>query len=346
MKRKLILVGILVLTATAVLIFFFAKRGMKPESIRTTGVVEGVEANISTMVSGRISKECCKEGDVVTKGDTVLEIENDDLRASVEQALAGVEKAKAEVSVSAAAIESAKANITSAEADIENAKADIEKARVQMEEAKRHTDRFNALYNKELISKESFETTVTNFETTIANYNSSKAKLTAASSKRDAVVAQLKTAENQLNSAKASLRQSEAILTYSRAKLAETAIKSSITGVVVFKALEKGETVSPGTTILTIVDVDNLYVRVDVEETMIGDIALNSEAIIRTSGTPGRVFKGKVSEIGRYAEFATQRDVTRGRQDIKTFKVKITVPNSGGLLKPGMTVQVEIPKGT
>jgi len=60
MKRKLILVGILTLIVIAVLIFSFAKRGPKPESIRTTGRVEGVEVNISTTVSGRILKECCK----------------------------------------------------------------------------------------------------------------------------------------------------------------------------------------------------------------------------------------------------------------------------------------------
>jgi hypothetical protein len=52
------------------------------------------------------------------------------------------------------------------------------------------------------------------------------------------------------------------------------------------------------------------------------------------------IFKGTVSEMGRYAEFATQKDVSKGRQDIKTFKIKITVPDSGGFLKPGMTVQV------
>jgi len=345
MKKKLILVGILALIVIALLIVFFATQDKKSESIRTTGIVEGEEVNISTTVSGRILKECCKEGDAVTKGATVIELENDDLKASVEQALAGVEKAKAEVSVSESAIESSKANILSAEAEMKNADAEIEKARVQMEEAKRHLDRFDALYKKELVSKESFETAVVNYDTAVANYNSSKANLTAASSKRDAAVAQLKTAENQLNSAKAGLRQSEATLTYSRAKLAETAIKSPISGVVVFRALEKGETVSPGTTILTIVDVDNLYVRVDIEETLIGNIALNSEAVIRMEGAPDRVFKGKVSEIGRYAEFATQKDVGRGRQDIKTFRVKIAVPHSGGFLKPGMTVPVEIPKG-
>jgi HlyD family secretion protein len=73
-------------------------------------------------------------------------------------------------------------------------------------------------------------------------------------------------------------------------------------------------------------------------------VALDSEAFIRAEGIPGKVFKGKVSEIGRYAEFATQRDVTRGRQDIKTFRVKVKVTDTGGVLKPGMTVEVEIPK--
>jgi len=58
----------------------------------------------------------------------------------------------------------------------------------------------------------------------------------------------------------------------------------------------------------------------------------------------GKAFRGKVSEIGRYAEFATQRDVTRGRQDIKTFRVKIKIDDKEGILKPGMTVSVEIPK--
>jgi HlyD family secretion protein len=112
----------------------------------------------------------------------------------------------------------------------------------------------------------------------------------------------------------------------------------------VFKALEKGETVSPGVTILTIVDLADLYVRVDLDETMVGNISLNSEAIIRTVGTPQRTLKGKIYEIGRYAEFATQRDVTRGRQDIKTFRVKVRFADTGGVLKPGMTVEVEIPK--
>jgi len=154
--------------------------------------------------------------------------------------------------------------------------------------------------------------------------------------------AQLHTAENQVSAARASLKESEANVSVYKAKLAQTIITSSISGTIVFKALEKGEAVSPGVTIFTIVDLNNLYVRVDVEETRVGGIALNQPAIIHAQGASERIFKGKVSEIGRYAEFATQKDVTRGRQDIKTFKVKIEVEDSSGFLKPGMTVNVEM----
>lgn len=330
------------LILTTVLIIFFTQRGKKFEFIKTTGIVEGIEVNISTKVPGRISFICCKEGDAVRKGNRVIKLEANDLRASVKQAFAGVEKAKAEVSVSKAAIENAKANIANANAEIKSAEADVEKNRVQMEEAKRQMDRAKVLYEREAVSEESRDTAVANYDTAVANYEFSKAKLTAAYTKKDAATAQFNTAESQLKYAKAGLRESEANLSYNRAKYADTIIKSPLSGIVVFKASEKGEMVTPGTTILTIVDLNNLYVRVDIEETLIGSIALNGEAIIRTEGAPDRTFHGVVSEIGRYAEFATQRDVLRGRQDIKTFRVKITVDDPTGFLKPGMTVEAMI----
>ncbi len=342
MKRRLILVALVILILVAVLFFVFSKEGGRSDSIQTAGVVEGLEVNISPMVPGTISKEWCKEGDTVKQGDTLIELESGDLKASVEEALAGVEKAKAEVRVSGSAIKASKANVTNAEAEIKNAQADVEKARAEMEEAKRHMDRLQALYEREVVSKESSEVAATDYDRTLANYDASKANLMAAFSRRDAAAAQLTTAESQLESAKANVWQSEANLSYARAKLAQTIIKSPIPGAVVFKALEQGEWVSPGVTILTIVDLATLYVRADVDETMIGDIALNSEAIISSEGSGGRVFKGRVSEIGRYAGFATQKDVLRGRQDIKTFRVKIAVEDSGGFLKPGMTVEMDI----
>ncbi len=322
---------------------FFARKGEKTEIIRTTGIVEGVEVNLSSKVSGRISEICCDEGGKVERGQVVIKLESDDLMASVEQARAGVERARAEIKVAESAIENAKANIQNAEAEIKTSGADIEKARAVMDEAKKKLDRATALYKEELISTDSFEIATTNYDTSVATYMSSKARLTASYSKRDAAIAQLNSSMSALNSVKASLKESEANLSYHMSRFNDTVIITPVSGTVIFKALEKGETVSPGVTILTVVDMDDLYVRVDIEETLISSVALYSEAVIRAEGIHDKALKGKVSEIGRYAEFATQRDVTRGRQDIKTFRVKIKVTDTSGVLKPGMTVEVEIP---
>ena len=287
---------------------------------------------------------CCKEGDPIKAGEVAFRLESDDLRASVEKAKAGVEMSKAEIRVSESAIGSSKANIASAEADIRTAESDVEKARVQMELARKEMDRAKALFKDEFLSQQTLDSRVATYDASEADYASSKSRLSAAHARKSASAAQLNQAENQLKSSRASLIESEANLSYNIAKFDDATMTSPISGTIVLKALEKGEIVSPGMTVLTIVDMGDLYVRVDLDETLINSIALNSEAVIRAEGSSKTEFKGTVSEIGRYAEFATQRDVTRGRQDIRTFRVKIKLGDTGGRLKPGMTVEVEIPR--
>ncbi|HMK50585.1 MAG TPA: efflux RND transporter periplasmic adaptor subunit, partial [Thermodesulfovibrionales bacterium] len=319
-------------------------RPQKSESIRSTGIIEGTEVNLSPKVSGRLSFVCCNEGDPVKKGEEAFRLESNDLRASVDKAKAGVDFSRAEIRVSESAITSSKANISSAEADIRTAEADVEKARINMDLAQKEMKRAEALFKDEFLSQQTLDSRIATYNAAEADYTSSKSRLSAANARKSASEAQLNQAVNHLKSSAASLKESEANLSYNLAKFDDTVIASPISGTVVLKAMEKGETVSPGMTVLTIVDMEELYVRVDLDETLINSIALNSEALIRAEGSSKSEFRGTVSEIGRYAEFATQRDVTRGRQDIRTFRVKIRVGDTGGRLKPGMTVEVEIPK--
>jgi RND family efflux transporter MFP subunit len=213
-----------------------------------------------------------------------------------------------------------------------------------MDEAKREAGRAEELHKKEFISKESRDQAVASADAAFAQFKSDGAKLNAARSKREAAVAQMNTSVSQLNASKAALKEAEANLAFNKSKLDDTTISSPVTGTVIFKSMEKGETVSPGVTVLTVVDLNSLYARADIDEQRIGWIALGSPASLTVEGLTGKVFKGKVTEIGRYGEFATQRDVPRGREDIKTFRVKIKVDDPGGLLKPGMTVEAEIEK--
>jgi HlyD family secretion protein len=123
-------------------------------------------------------------------------------------------------------------------------------------------------------------------------------------------------------------------------QLKDTRIASPVDGVVVSKALEVGEWVTPGTPILTIDDLSTIWARVDVEETDLSSLYIGKPARVRLPTDPPEIFSGRIMAIGQEGQFATERDVRRGRQDIRTFYVKVHVLQGSGELKPGMTAEV------
>lgn len=345
-SRRVLASSVIILAVGIAIGFYCLSRDRKATALHVTGVIDGIEVNLSSKVAGKISRISCNEGDKVQAGQVVITLESDDIKASLEQAMAGVERAKANVNVAEASIENSRANVLAAEAEVKSAAADLEKAGAQMEESGRQAERRKDLYNGNLISKESRDQMVTEHAINVAANDSSKEKLNAARSRKDAAAGQLNAAIGQWNSSKAMLKEAEANRAFFRSKRDDTSIGTPVTGTVIFKALETGEMVSPGAAVLTIVDLSSLYARVDIDETKIGRVVLNGKAFVRVEGVPGKTFEGRISEIGRYGEFATQRDVVRGREDIKTFRVKVRVDDPSGMLKPGMTVDVEIPGKT
>ena len=148
----LIVVFIAVLLAIGVSLL---SRNRKPPVFHVTGIIDGIEVNLSSKVAGKISRISCNEGDKIQAGQVVITLESDDIKASLEQAMAGVERAKANVKVAEASIENSRANVLAAEAEVKSAAADLEKAGAQMEESRRQADRREDLYKKNLIAKES-----------------------------------------------------------------------------------------------------------------------------------------------------------------------------------------------
>jgi len=127
-------------------------------------------------------------------------------------------------------------------------------------------------------------------------------------------------------------------------QLVDTEIKSPVDGVVVSKALEVGEWVTPGVPVLTVDDLSTIWARVDVEETDLGSLYIGKSAQVELPTRPPLIFSGRIMAIGQEGQFATERDVRRGRQDIRTFYVKVQVLQAEGELKPGMTAQVSFPR--
>jgi len=99
--------------------------------------------------------------------------------------------------------------------------------------------------------------------------------------------------------------------------------------------------VTPGQPIITLINPDDLWIRADVEETYIDRIRLGDKMTIRLPS--GEMREGTVFYRGADAGFATQRDVSRTKRDIKTFEVRLRTDNRDRRLAVGMTAYVQLP---
>src|SRR5919202_1804892 len=152
---------------------------------------------------------------------------------------------------------------------------------------------------------------------------------------------------DQIRQAESTLAATEAQVTAAAqrtkadVRLRYTEIHAPIGGVVDVRAVRPGEVVSPGQPIVTLINPDDLWVRVDVEETYIDRLRIGDTLTVRLPS--GAEVKGTVFYRGADAGFATQRDVSRTKRDIKTFEVRLRVDNADRRLAVGMTAYVLLP---
>jgi len=124
-------------------------------------------------------------------------------------------------------------------------------------------------------------------------------------------------------------------------RLAYTEIRSPIDGIVDVRAVRSGEVVTAGQPLLTLVNPDDLWVRADVEESYIDRIRIGQKLTVRLPS--GAELQGTVFYRSLDAAFATQRDVSRSKRDIKTFEIRLRVDNRDRRLAVGMTATVLLP---
>ena len=185
------------------------------------------------------------------------------------------------------------------------AQADVVKATADLAQAKRDLDRTNKLFAEHIVS-----------------------------------VKQRDDALTAVDETSAALASARANVSFYEDQLRDTKILSPVDGVIVNKALQVGEWVTPGTPILTVDDLSTIWARVDLEESDLGSVYVGKPARVRLPTNPPTYLSGRVIAIGQEGQFATEHDVRRGRQDIRTFYIKVQLLQAGDEAKPGMTAEV------
>ena len=280
--------------------------------------------NVTAQGFGRITEILVKEGDHVKKGDRLLLQEN--------------VQASADVQAQGASINSAESGVEAAEASYRAAQADQLMQQANMEKAKLDWERGQGLFKDGLIAKQDFDQRKTGYDAAAAQVDSSRAR-----------VLQLKATLDQM---RAQVAQGRAVLVHTQDILHKTVYTSPINGIVSYLPERVGDYVVPGITntngsfLMTLSDMSVVTAEVKVDETDIVSVKIGQDADVTIDAVPGKIFRGKVTEIGSQAVLRTSglatTQSTASNQEAKDFKVVVTLTNPPENVRNGLSATAKI----
>jgi multidrug resistance efflux pump len=319
-----------------------------PAPLVLTGIVTTNDVIVSPQIGGQIGQLLVKEGDVVKKDQLLAVIVPDELRADTAYYTQNVAGLSSQVQESEAAlrfqqrqttdqIRQAESTLAASEAQVEAAAADLENARLIY-------SRTQNLSTQNVVSPQELDQARTAANTAQARLDALKKQVeaqraTVALARSNAEQTAMRKSQVQANEhlkAAAAAQQTKADV-----RLRYTQLHAPMDGVVDVRAVRVGEVVTPGQPVVTLINPDDLWVRIDVEESYIDRVRLGDALAVRLPSGVER--PGTVIYRGVDASFATQRDVSRTKRDIKTFEVRLRVDNQDRRLAVGMTAYVVVP---
>ena len=319
------------------------------KEIQLTGIITGTDAIVSPLVQGRLQKLLVDEGSQVKAGQLLAEIDPTELRTVRDSATQNIRALQARLvqanttltmndRQTIAAVQQAEASLTAARAQLDQAKATLSLNEVTYK-------RNQGLFQGGAIAAQDRDTAESNYLASQANVKALEDQVRAAEAQVEAARAnrqQVDVQQADIAATKAQLAQAAAQREQADTQLGYTKLVSPIDGVVSVRVARQGEVVQAGGPVVTVLDVDHLWVQADVEETYIDQIAFGQKLKVRLPS--GNTIEGTVFFKGVESEFATQRDVSRTKRDVKAFTIKVAVPNAERRLFAGMTAYVLLPQ--
>jgi HlyD family secretion protein len=312
------------------------------------GIVDANQVIVSSKVMGRVEKLYVDEGSKVKAGDLIAEVDSAELEAQKNAAQATISAFDSQVSsmqaTEAQTLGETNSGVVNSQARLAAAKAALVQAQADLVRIQSDSQRMVALAKAGVESEQDRVRAE-------QQLNAQNAAVLSAQKNVDAAQADLNTANARLHQQRAAasnVAMNQAQVANAKAQLAEadtrlgyTKIYAPVTGTVSVRATRQGEVVNPGTPIVTIIDFSDTWVRAEAPETESRYVADGDKLKVRLPA--GQPIEGTVIFKAVESDFATQRDVSRRKRDIKTIGLKLKVDNPDGALVPGMTAEVLLP---
>jgi multidrug resistance efflux pump len=343
--RVFTVIGILLIASIA---FYFIT--VRPSGdLLLVGTVDANEVIVSSRIPGMLETLLVQEGQRVTAGEVVGTIESDNLDAARQAAAATAAGARYKLLSSRDTERQTSGQTTSevanAEAQLRVAQAALQQAQANDAHQQADTKRTEALAKQGVMSAQASDEAVTSLNAAQAAVDGARQNVSAAAASlkvAEANTAQAQAAAQNTAANREDMLNARALLDQARIQVDYSQVISPVTGVVEVRAARQGEVVSAGTPIVTVVDLTQTWVYAPLPETQADAVDLGD--VLRVVMPSGETTHGKVIAKLVEADFATQRDVSRNKRDIKTVQLKLLIDNPGMRFVPGMTANVYVPK--
>lgn len=326
MKRLLLIILVLGLAAGGAIWLhpqWFGTRTPKSQ-LKLSGNIEAHESLVSFKVTGRIIDLPVDEGMTMKAGALLARLDSRDYRQQVkiDEATARVRKQQLALGLAGSRMQ-----------DIEAAKQSVINAQADFDLKKKDLARYQALYEKDEIAgqtRDSAATAVTEAQATLVRAQQIYSELVEGTRKEELAVD------------RSMVREAQQDLDMARIRLSYTILRAPFTGVVLAREAELGEVVSSGTPIVTLADLNHIWLRVYLPETDLGKVHWGQDVDVRTDTYPGKTYRGHVSVIASDAEFTPKSVQTEQERVTLVYRIKIDVENPNYELKPGMPADAYI----
>ncbi|MGB8364651.1 MAG: efflux RND transporter periplasmic adaptor subunit [Rhizomicrobium sp.] len=274
-----------------------------------SGNIEAHESVLSfKTIQSRITELPFDEGATVKAGTVLARTENADYRQQVAIDFAALEVQQRQLAVDEQNVDSARQTVISDRADLAEKKLDL--------------GRDEALLKKQAISTQARDLQLTAEKQSAATLNRDRALERAAERNVELAIASVQNAKDTLKLAKI-------VLGY-------TVLTAPFTGVILVRQAELGESVVPGSPVVTLADIDHVWLRAYVNETDISRIRFGEPVTVTTDSYPGKHYRGRISFIAAEAEFTPKSVETHAERVTLVYRIRIDIANPTHELVPGL----------
>ncbi len=322
--RYLIII-IPLLVGGAALIALAAHTG-DPEPDVLTGVVEAKEVGVLPKIPGRVASILVAEGDHVARGQTVATLTSEEVEAKVSQAEAAVAAARAVL---------LKANNGARPEEIEAVRRQVAQAQSALTLAEKSYHRVQNVYDEGVVSEQERDQARFKYDAAADAARAAEAQLS--------IVRQGARSED-IAAARANVDRAEAALSEALVYRKESQLASPLNGEVVERVVSEGEVVAPGYPVMTVVDLSDAHVILQVREDQLSGFRVGGEMEGNIPALGETQYPFRISRIAAMADFATWRATNeRGDFDVRTFEVELKPRQAVEGLRPGMTARFTLP---